>query len=298
MLRIILVSLLWAVCATCLVRPWFWKGVKKKYLFNDNGKRIGFDNDSWKTDLTIEIVCFGLTFAVSMMLYAGACVRQNLYGSLPLIIICAIAQSLWSYQPKKNRIICLTIIVLSLVLWIQDGIAGIIKAPINKVENVPITTVTMSLDGENTDKVTSSKTEKDTVVKTFVSANEIKNLFKVNSATGPTYNNGKYIFAVSGGDTGMGVVIIDKNYYTEAKFISCSEEFDIRGIRSKYPTKKLKELYITVSDDDVPYGIFAMAKKSWLLGTYEVDGYVMFNLITGETEEYTQEQLPSFVTNN
>ena len=34
MLRIILLSLVWAMCATCLVRPWFWKDVKNKKLFS------------------------------------------------------------------------------------------------------------------------------------------------------------------------------------------------------------------------------------------------------------------------
>ena len=51
-------------------------------------------------------------------------------------------------------------------------------------------------------------------------------------------------------------------------------------------------------DINVPYGLFAVAEKSWILGTYNVKGYVMLNLITGEVQEFKQEELPKFVTNN
>ena len=58
----------------------------------------------------------------------------------------------------------------------------------------------------------------------------------------------------------------------------------------------MKELYITVSDDNVPYGLFAVADKSWFFGTYEVNSYIMYNLISGETQQFTKEELPKFVT--
>ena len=78
----------------------------------------------------------------------------------------------------------------------------------------------------------------------------------------------------------------------------CSYELDIRDVRSQYPTRKLKELYITISDNNEPYGLFAVADKSWLLGTYKVNSYVMLNLITGDVHEFKQEELPKYVLNN
>lgn len=282
MLRIILLSLFWAICSTCLVRPWFWKGVKNKYLFNDHGARIGFDNNDWKTDLKNEAACFIGVFLLSLVMYTLVSVRQNIYGSFPFIAVCFLLQCLWSYQGKVRYTIMLGIVAINLILWAQDGIVGDnISVPLNKVERVQLTT---------------SEEHEDTEVKLFVSSGEIKSLFHVDSATGPTYNNGKYIFTVSGGDTGNGIVIIDKANPTEANFIPCSYKLDIKDIRYKYPTHKLKELYITISDDNVPYALFAIADKSWLLGTYEVNGYVMLNLVTGKKGEYTQDQLPNFVT--
>lgn len=284
MLRIILLSLVWAICSTCLVRTWFWKGVKKKYLFNDGGARIGFDNFRWKGNLAAEIACFVLVFLLSLLIYTVAGARQTLYTSFPFIALCFLLQCMWDYQGKIRYIVMLTFVAISLILWAQDVIVGFnISVPLNKVESVQLTT---------------SEVHEDTEVKLFVSSSEIRSLFKVYSATGPTYNNGKYIFTVSGGDTGNGIVIINKDNPTEANFIPCSYELDITDIRYKYPSHKLKELYITISDDNIPYALFATADKSWLLGTYEVNGYIMLNLVTGETEELTQEQLPIFVTEN
>ena len=282
MLRIILLSLVWAICATCLVRPWFWKKLKNNNFFT-NGVSIGFFHE-YKQEIVIEILCFTIALLLSMYLYAFIGVRMNLYGSLPMIICCFLAQCVWEQQRKIYNIIFLTIVVISVILWIQDGIVGmIISAPINKVRSVPLTT---------------TQKDEETGVKLFVSSSEIKSLFKVDSAGEPTYNNGKYIFTVSGGDNGKGIVIIDKDNCKEANFLSCSYELDITDVRSQYPTKKLKELYITISDDNEPYGLFAVADKSWILGSYKVNGYVMFNLITGETQEFKQEELPEFVLNN
>lgn len=282
MLRIILLSLVWAVCATCLIRPWFWKGVKNKNFLTGN-VGIGFSN-SWEFEVKMEIFFFVAEFLVSILWYAVIGVRQNLYGSFCMIIICVFSQCLWDNQGKVRYTIMLSIIAISAILWIQDGIVGYdINVPLNKVNSVPLI---------------ATQTDEDTKTKLFISSSEIESLFKADSASGPTYNNGKYIYTVNGGDNGKGIVTIDKDNYTEAKFIPCKCELDVNYLRSQYPTQKLKELCITISDDNVPYGLFASAEKTWLLGTYDVKGYVMLNLITGEIQEFKQEELPSFVTNN
>jgi hypothetical protein len=266
-----------------LVRPWFWKSVKNKYFFNDD-VRIGFGKKSWKGELVVEILCFVGVFIFSMCIYAWAGFRQNLYGSFPLIMVCFLLQCLWDNQGKVCDIVMLTIVAVSAIFWIWDGIVGFdISVPLNAVDSVPLT---------------ATQVDENTEVKLFVSSSEIQSLFKVDSASGPTYNNGKYIFTVSGGDNGKGLVVIDKDNYTEAKFLSCSYGLKVADVRSQYPIQKLKKLYITISDDNVPYGLFAVADKNWILGSYNVNGYVMLNLITGEAQEFKPEELPKFVTNN
>lgn len=57
MLRIVLLSLFWAICSTCLVRPWFWKAVKNKKLLDRNYGKVGFSS-IWKIQLGEQIVFF------------------------------------------------------------------------------------------------------------------------------------------------------------------------------------------------------------------------------------------------
>ncbi|MBR0428121.1 MAG: hypothetical protein IJK18_08000 [Clostridia bacterium] len=282
MLRIILMSLFWGLCATCLVRPWFWIGVIRRDLYNHGGKKIGFDDDVSHC-IFVEIVGFIVAILISILEYSSGS-RYNLWGSFIMIIFCSLWQCWWSYQGKLRYTLFISIAIISAILWIQDyAVGAAINTSLNKVDSVEL--------------VAHDRADDNSPVKLFVSANEIANLFKVNSATGPTYSNGKYIFEVSGGDTGDGVVVINKNDYTKAYFIPCSYRFDIAGIRSQFPTAKLKKLFIAVSDDDVPYGVYAISNKTWLLGTYKVDKFALRNLQTGEVTNYYEEPLPEFVKN-
>lgn len=210
--------------------------------------------------------------------------RQSIYGSFILIICCSLMQCIWEDQGKKWYGIMVTIAIISFILWIQDAISSSnINVTLNRVNSVPLT---------------ATIEQEDTKVKLFVSEDEIRCLFRASSATGPTYNNGKYVFEVSEGANGDGVVIIDEDNYDEAIFLSCEHEFNVLNLRSKYPAKKLIQLYITVSADNTPYGLYAIADKTWFFGGYNVNKYAMFNLKTGEINEYSQEDLPSFVINN
>lgn len=281
MLRIILLSLFWAVCSTCLVRPWFWKGVKEKDLYN-HSEKTGFSY-SWD-ELYIEVVCFIVVFLVSIFCYLLLGCRLSLLGSLPMIILCLICQSLWDYQGAVCYNLYLFFIVFFAFLWMQDGITSLnATIPLNNVESIDLSTLSISKDEEGNQ------------VKSFVSADDVKSLFNINYASGPTYNNGKRIFAVTGGRTGNAIVVVDKNC-TRAELIPCAYSLSVASIRAIYPTLNLKPMYVSVSDQNVPYGLFAVAKKNWLFGSYKVNSFLLVNLISGEGNEFTQEELPSFVT--
>ena len=286
MLRVIMLSLVWAICSTCLVRPWFWKGVRNKTLVkNKEEKRIGFTKNS-KFELVAEIAIFTFLFILSMSMYLGISKRYTLSDSYIMIILCFLAQCAWDYQGKVRYCIFLSLAAVFIVLYVQDSIAtSNIQTPLNKVESIELTAENTQLQDENTK------------IKLFVSADEIKSLFHADSVSGPTYNNGKYIFIVSGGSNGYGVVIIDKKDFKEAKFISCPYKFEIASVRPNYPTLKLKEVLVAVSDENVPYGLFAVAEKEWF-GNYNVTQYLLFNLTSGESQILSQKDLPKFVTNN
>ncbi len=167
MLRVILLSLLWAICSTCLVRPWFWKGVINKTLVrNYEEKRIGF-TESWKSEIVAEIFVFTVIFMLSMAMYLVAGKRYTLSDSYIMIIICFLAQCLWLYQGKVRYGLFLSFAVILFILFEQDSIAtSNIQAPLNKVESIDLT-------------VESTQIQQDerTIIKLFVSADEIKNLF-------------------------------------------------------------------------------------------------------------------------
>lgn len=300
MLRIILLSLLWAVCSTFLVNPCFWKGLKEDYFVDYNDKEFTF-GQTWVEIRMHGTICFIVVFGYSMFLYIAG-FRHNLTGSLICIAICFLLQLLFSYNTKKLNAIFIAGLVISVILLMQDVFVSMnIASPLLRIDSIQLTVE----DNQNS-----------TNARPYISLGEIQTLFNVNSASGPTYNNGKYIYAVTGGNNGKGVVIIDKDDPSEARFIQCSREFEIMDIRFKYPDEKLQEIYITVSDDDLsnddlptPYGLFAVAEKSWFFGTYNVNGYILLNLVTGETQEFTEDQLqsadecledllPDFVTNN
>ena len=281
MLRIILISLVFAICSTCLVRPWFWKAVKRREMLKV-GRTIGFTTEHWKFEVTIEILTFVITFAAGIVLFISIGCRQNIYGIFLLIILCALFQCIWDHQPRRFYIKMVIIMFLSAALWIQDGFSKI-EIRLNNVESVPIT---------------ATEGNKDFNIKYFISNDEIRSLFKADWAEGPTYNNGKYIYIAKGRDLGYGVIVIDTDDYSEAKFIQCNYKADVTELRHVYPTEKLEELYVTCSDENIPYCLFAVAEKTWLLGKYDVTGYVMLNLQSGESKFFAEEDLPEFVTNN
>ena len=93
MLRVILLSLVWAICSTCLVRPWFWKCVINKTLFQKSydEKRVGFIKNS-NFELVMEIFIFTFIFILSIAMYLSLGKRYTLSDSYIMIILCFIAQ--------------------------------------------------------------------------------------------------------------------------------------------------------------------------------------------------------------
>ena len=283
MLQIIFMIFVFSICSTAFVRPFFWKRLKNKTLSNNDDGEIGFTKMSFSQIIGGEIVIFFVIAILNSAIYFGGIVKHNFYTFCVSIFVCVICQQIIDNQETIKRVVLLIIAVICAVILIQDYAAGeSVSIPLNKMETVPIST---SLNNGT--------------VKTFVSADDIASLFKATSAKGPTYNNGKYVFELSGGENDGDVVIIDKDNCEEAKLIDTDYKFEINlHCRLKCPSKKLQEMYIVISDDGkepIPYGIYAVAEKSWLFGTYKAEKYLLLNMKNGEMEEYSQEELPDFV---
>ncbi len=283
MLQIIFVVLVFSICSTAFVRPFFWKRLKNKTLANNNDGKVGFKNLPIGGIIGVEIGIFVINVIINSVIYFSGINKYNFYTFCISILICVLCQQINDNQETIKNVILRIIAVICAVIAIQDNIVGEnINIPLNKIDTIPIST---SLNNDN--------------VKTFVSANEIASLFKATSAKGPTYNNGKYIFELSGGENDGDMVIIDKNNCEKAKLIEINYEFLVNiHCRLKCPYKKLQKMYIVVSDDEegiIPYGVYAVAEKSWLFGTYKAEKYLLMNMKNGDIKEYSQEKLPDFV---
>lgn len=283
MSRIFLLSFIFATCSTCLVRPWFWKGVKNRYLLNDNGCRIGFSNNNWKSEVKTQILFFVGIFLLSFLQYTLLGVRQNLYGSLNIVILCLFLQCVWDYQGRLNTSILYISISFFVILFLQDISAG------NSIK-VPFNTSSFTISTQSSQKEANAEEHF-----TFTEE-EIKSTFKFPFVSTPTYNNGKRIYLVSDRIDTNGVVIVSNDNQAKAIFVPFCTDLGIQNIRREYPTDKIQNLYITVSDTNTPYALFALANKTSLFGSYEIDKYLLVNLATGTIQEHTQEQLPDFVT--
>ena len=283
MIRPIILSFVLAICSTCLIRPWFWKGIRENdILCDDERLKIGFSELHFKRDVCVQIAFFIIFLFASLFAFFFLGARQNIYGISWIIACCLLCQNVWEYEGKAFRIVTLVLAAMFLFLNIQDEVAfAKTKIPISEMYELPIASIS---------------TDEPYTVKAFVTKEDIINLYnKIKKVNSPTYNNGKYIYEVEG-SIGKGIVIIDSRNHSVAQFIPYEYDIDIEKLRKYYPFDNITKLYIAVSDENIPYKVFALSNKTWLLGHYEVSSYILANCVTGEIISYSENELPDFVT--
>lgn len=126
MIQIVLMSLVWAVASTCLIRFWFWKGIltKNGSIYNDReDKKIGFSYFNKEKEFKTQIGCFFATLLISVFVYSILAYPINLYGSLPMIMICLLIQCLWDYQNKALTSLLIILTIFSGYLLAEDSMA-------------------------------------------------------------------------------------------------------------------------------------------------------------------------------
>lgn len=293
MLVPILLSVLWAICSTVLIQPWFWRGlIKRKTLIGNKGFR-GFANEQ-KNELRDSIICqiaFGcLTLFVSLFLYLAVHVRYNLYGAIIPILIVLACQAFtmcdgWNQHLKIKTLIIIVIAVVCIFFSVTDcitsqfDVVGIAKSN----EEVPIVVSTVKQNQEEKQPAFSSLS--------------VASLFKASNddVSGPVYSNGKFVYTITDSPNGYGIVIIDENDGETAKFIACNFKCKMSlALRQEYPSARIKILNVVISDDNVPFGKYAILGKPNMFGAPVLEKYVLQNMLTGEFSEYTAEALPEF----
>ena len=206
-------------------------------------------------------------------------------------MIVAFMQLIHNNPNKSSYFIFLIVFLCSFIFWIEDGIReGEIIIPFERVEEVDFSSQKYKIEkDENNENTTVAEAT------LYFSNDAIKSAFNVNNVSDPVVSNDRIIYSVSGGKNGLGIVYIRTNNPSKAYFVSCKYSLGVSQIRKFYPDDKLVEVKIAMDNNNVPYGIYAVAERKFL-EQYRVEKYILMNLTDGELTEYTLDKLPKFVT--
>lgn len=294
MLVPICLSLFWAICSTVLIQPWFWKGVVKRKTLVGDKKYRGFSNsekNELRNSMILQIVFACVTFFISLMIYLGLYTRYNFYGSIVSILLVLLFQWItlnlgWNSNTKIKSFIILIIAVICLFFSVTELITSHFKAIdfMNFTDEVPI--------------IVSTVEQNETQKQIILPNSQIASLFNATNVYGPVYSNGKFVYTVSDSPHGYGVVIVEQNSGETAKFVACNFKFETSlKLRQKYPFSQIREIDKVVSNDNTPFGMYAILNKPNIFGAPVVEKYVLQNMLTGEFLEYTPDELPEFARN-
>lgn len=272
---IILLSIVWALCSTVFVLPWFWKSLIKRKTIVGNKEYRGIDEGkkSLRDFIFYQIFAFGVTFISSLMLYKDACVTFTLIGAvIPFGLVCVfqvITMSIgWNNNVElKSRIIGVAAVLLIIVSAINSytGYCLDIKGVENESTEAEELPLTVTVD--NNEQI--------------VPSNEsIKYLFDVTSVEGPLYVGDKYVYITSSPDA---IVIVDKANGKVANFFKT--DYDFLQLRNEYPFNIIRKAGIVVTDDNIPYKRYAVVAKKSIIAKPVLDKYVYQNMLTGEVTE-------------
>ena len=275
MLVSILLSIVWGICSTVLILPWFWKSlIKRKTIVGDKDNRGISEEDGKLFDFIFsQIFFFGVTCIVSLIMYMTVCVTRTLIGAVVPIVFILFFQMItvsMGWNEKRNikyyflgGSAILFIVVSS--IYAYTGYSLDIKGVENESaeeKEFPITVII-----GNTEQIIPSN-------------DNIRNLFDVARVDGPKYVNSKYVYVTTSPE---GVVIIDENNAKVAKFLKTNYNF--LEMRSKYPYNIIRKMGIIITDDNVPYKKYAVIAKKEIIARPILEKYVYQNMLTGETTE-------------
>lgn len=286
MLVPILLSLFWAVCSTVLIRPYFWKRLIKRKIFTKDVSNKRFSNNKeneLKLLIVSQIISACGIFTISLLIYLLLHTRYNFYGSiLPIMMVLYWHWAIIHNEDngKIKSTIIIIIAAVCLFFSITDLVTSYFGVIVEDKKEIP---TMVSTNGQN---------EKHNAL----SSSTVASLFDANDeSSGPVYSNGKFVYTLRYGLNGYGIAVIDENDSETARFIACNFSLQMSSaLRQQYPFARIKTLNAVVSDDDVPFGKYAILSKPNLFDAPTIDKYILQNMLTGEFAEYTAETLPEF----
>jgi len=283
MLVPILLSLIWAICSTSVIQPWFWKNLCiRKTLEGEPNNIRGFRKGRSADGLTPkDLVIVQVIFSIFVFLISLLCYLANnwnwIFASF-FPIICVLLLNIWyiNWGYNKNKklksLILLSIFIISFVPMIAYS----------DVYNKPVEP-----------KILEAQLSQIEERAPTISAYGVKEVFKADSVSGPTYTNKKFVYVLSGGVNGLGVAIVEPSNGETSIFIPCNYEQKDAPlvIRKRYPFEYINYKGVVVDNSNVPYWNYQLINSSFF-GENTLKDWVLQNAITGELTTY--ETLPEF----
>lgn len=275
MLVSILLSIVFGICSTVLILPWFWKSlIKRKTIVGDKDNRgISEEKGKMLDFILSQVFFFGITCIVSLIMYTTVCVTRTLFGAVVPIAFVLFFQMIivsmgWNEKRTKKYYILAGIAILLIVIssiYAYTGYDLDIKGVEN--ESAEITELPITVTIGNTEQI-------------IPSSDSIRELFDVSRVDGPTYINKKYVYVTTSTD---GVVIVDEGNANVAKFLKTNYNF--LEMRSKYPYNIIRDMGMIVTSDNIPYKKYAVIAKKEIIARPVLEKYAFQNMLTGEITE-------------
>ena len=298
MTLIIVMSIVWGICATRLVRPMFIVGLVKYHTCfydrdRDNSEYHAFHKNNLVGEIFGEVFKFFVAFGFSLVIYLGG-FSVTVQGSLPAIIFALICQvvSLSLALGEEKSIpawVCILVCVVWLIVeWIVVSFA---HYDINEVcveEEMPV--VTLSVD------------DKEVHTEYVVTSERILQTYGVDTADTPILIGDYFVSYVTGGPSNRGVVAVDRKDFNRAYHIPIKYSPGVYKVRRNHPTWRFRELFIAVEENKEDgkyqfnaYKVYMVVKQTGAF-SYNTGGYLVFNLRTGEEEFFSQtDVLPKYM---
>lgn len=284
----LLLSLLWTICSTVLIRPWFWISIIKRKTIEGDDENTGFRNDNESdpsSAMIVQAILAVVTFIISTFVYFKVKTRYNFYGSIfPILFVLV-------FQWLTMKFLCLdkhckgktAILVIIGIICVFFSLEDATRKE-NRVESFDKEIPVVFFSKEQAEKG-----------EDLPSREIIASLFNATDVLNPVYSNGKFIYIVNAGINGYGIVVINEDSAESAKFIACDTGYGVSiKLRSQYPNDRIEERSVVITDDDVPFAKYVILDKTGLFGELVIGKYILQNMLTGEITEYTVEELPEF----
>lgn len=257
-----LIAFIFGLLATCLSDITFWRTLIKHKTIWASEEHNGVKNSHTPPEfLFIQCVCFLAVFCSPQIFYLTN--RFSAFSPFVVVLMCSllffkVVNFGFCYKNFnfKQLLPWIMIFVLYILLFIQDFY---VFDKVNVEDNY--------LSQEKVNEIIS-----DTSLE--ISG---KDLLKLDSVDGSFYSNGRILLCSSNG-----ILVLHEN---SAKFIECTI-LEANKVPEEISTKSSVQLGIFIDNENRPYIVYALMKKTSLWGSYKTEQYALYDLVEEKIDAY------------